>query len=152
MEAGPSMFGGVIHHAHAIQTPIFSSPSLGARVPGLSFRARFSEKPPKTRIAPTLARHWIFKRKKSAVSPYVTFDLLPLIARNLTSEDRMIAAKCTDFEVLNFWRFDVYVSPYVTLQRLAPCAAFSRLFACGPGPTTRAGEAIMPPRTTWKPA
>ncbi|OWY70418.1 hypothetical protein B7486_16660 [cyanobacterium TDX16] len=35
---------------------------------------RFHQKPPKTRSAPTRARHESCKRKKSAVSPYVTFN------------------------------------------------------------------------------
>ncbi len=40
----------------------------------------FPPKPPKTRTAPTHARHESCKRKNSAVSPYVTFEIEPFAA------------------------------------------------------------------------
>ncbi|GMU33865.1 MAG: hypothetical protein AMXMBFR20_17370 [Planctomycetia bacterium] len=39
---------------------------------------RFRQKPPKTRLAPTHARHKSCNRKKSRVSLYVTFDFAAL--------------------------------------------------------------------------
>ena len=56
--------------------------SLAPQVPGsaefrhFGFSTFAPQKPPKMRLAPTHDRHNTCKRKKSAVSPYVTFDFV----------------------------------------------------------------------------
>ncbi len=49
-------------------------PCLFVPIPVLFHLARFHAKPPKTRTAPTHARHKSCNRKKSTDSPYVTFN------------------------------------------------------------------------------
>ena len=63
----------------APQTPLHSPRSAASPIP--TFR-RFPQKPPKLRTAPTHARHASCNRKKSRVSPYVTFDHRAISAAN----------------------------------------------------------------------
>jgi hypothetical protein len=93
-----------LHHARPMPRRILLQPTayrIQPRVSGL-----FLKKPPKTGIAPTHARHASCNHPPQLFSPIVTLDLYAP-ARNLRSEERMIAAKCMDFDVLTFRRFDV---------------------------------------------
>ena len=84
--------------------------------PVLFHLARFHQKPPNPRRAPTHDRHNTCQRPPKLFSPIVTFDSArltrdPRPAERITQETSgmnprtLAAAHC--FDVLTFWRFDV---------------------------------------------